>query len=169
MHDTHLLLDLVGERLKGTGLTHRDFLIVQTEGSVLTLLYEPLLISRLFRAKANQHRSSTAENLSVESPSGRDPPPSKNEHLRLRIIERLRQWEATNASTFVPPPEPNDHPTPGDVVNSWTRPGSEDFTVDPNLDGTNDDIYATVFGQDDLLDVGNSRTFLRPGDLVELV
>lgn len=136
---------------------------------MLTLLYVLLLITRLFRAKANQHRSSTAENLSVESPSGHDSPPSKNEHSRLRIIERLRQWEATNASTFVPPPEPNDNPTPGNVVNSWIRSRSKDFMVDPNVDGTNDDIYAKVLGQDDLLDVGDSRTFLRPGDLVELV
>jgi hypothetical protein len=168
MHDMHLLQDHVGERLKGTELTRRAFLVVQTEGSVLILLYVLLLITRLFCAKANQHRSSTAENLLVESPSGQDSP-SKNEHSRLRIIERLRQWEATNASTFVPPQEPNDHPTPGNVVNSWIRPRSKDFMVDPNVDGTNDDIYAKVLGQDDLLDVGDSRSFLRPGDLVELV
>jgi hypothetical protein len=79
----------------------------------------------------------------------------------------LRQWEAENASTYVPP-ELDDSPKLGEVYNILTRPAEGEFRADHNVDGEHEGLHETLFDQSDLLDVGSRREFLRPGDLVEL-
>jgi hypothetical protein len=96
------------------------------------------------------------------------PRPLDTQQIRLRVIEKLREWEAENASAFLPLPELNDIQPPGEVLNSLTRPGSAEFLVDPNVDDMNEELQM-VLGRDDLLDLGNNRIFLRSGDLVELL
>lgn len=97
------------------------------------------------------------------------PRPLDTQQIRLRVIEKLREWEAENASAFLPLPDLNDIQPPGAVLNSLTRQGGEQFVVDPNVDDMNEELQM-VFGRDDLLDLGgNNRIFLRSGDLVELL
>jgi hypothetical protein len=43
-----------------------------------------------------------------------------------------------------------------------------EFKADPNVEDVNENLHTQVFDREELLDVGDSRVFLRPGDLVEL-
>jgi len=123
----------------------------------------------LFHANIKQHRSAAVENTSSVPAAHQNPPPLDTRPVRLRIIDRLREWETENAPTYAPPPELNDSPIPGEVCNP---PGTEvvgSLRIDPNIDDANDTPHGMVFDKDELLDLGTSRAFLRRGDLVELL
>lgn len=83
------------------------------------------------------------------------------------IRHRLRQWEAENAATYVPTMLTVDAPQPGAIHNSLTRSQSGDFRADDE-GGESDVLPEQIFDQDGLVDVGSKRSFLLPGDLVEL-
>ncbi|CAD6448035.1 1353846e-dc6b-43b6-9319-69fe45749672 [Sclerotinia trifoliorum] len=91
-------------------------------------------------------------------------PTQKEEVVPIR--ERLRAWEAENASQYVPVTI-NDNASPGTVENSSSRIQDIKFEIDDEEDVVNDDIHNVGF--DDLVDVGSRRGFLIPGDLVEVI
>ncbi|KAG9245989.1 hypothetical protein BJ878DRAFT_540734 [Calycina marina] len=80
------------------------------------------------------------------------------------IRDRLRRWEAENASSFKPVPELINEWVPGRVGNLIEIDTSM-FRVDP-ID-TESDLSDTVY-DGEAADVGVSRSFLRPGDMVDL-
>lgn len=67
----------------------------------------------------------------------------------------------------MPPPELSDVDDPKKTLNSlaWLQ-GGEMITAPDEL--TPDDDNSFAFSPDQLVDVGDSRSFLLPGDLVEL-
>lgn len=84
----------------------------------------------------------------------------------MPIRERLRAWEAENASQYVPVTI-NDNALPGTMENSSSRIQDTKFEIDDEEDVVDDDIHNVGF--DDLVDVGSRRGFLIPGDLVEVI
>jgi hypothetical protein len=58
----------------------------------------------------------------------------------------------------------------GAVLNNTTRPQPGSFQIEGEEDEDDDfNLAAPIFDRDELVDVGNRRTFLLPGDLVELL
>jgi hypothetical protein len=99
-----------------------------------------------------------------------DPPPIQVPSSGPSFRERLRQWENDHASTFKISPEPRDKPRKGDVSNTTIRPQAGDFRVEGEEEDGNDlDMTELIFDRGGMVDVGNSRTFLLAGDLVELL
>ncbi len=61
-----------------------------------------------------------------------------------------------------------DVPEPGRFRNSLNH-GQSNFIIDEGVeDSAQDDLEIDLFDRDQLVDVGDSRNFLLPGDLVEL-
>lgn len=131
--------------------------------AVCTALYDSL-----FFANIKQNRSAAVDNTSSVPPTPQDPP-LDTQPARLRIIDRLRGWETENAPTYEPPLELIDGPIGGEVYNPPGREVFSSLRIDPNMDGADETSQEIVFNQDELLDLGTSRTFLRRGDLVELL
>ncbi|KAH8603084.1 hypothetical protein B0O99DRAFT_680051 [Bisporella sp. PMI_857] len=109
-----------------------------------------------------QNTAQTPENSSIE-----DAVFLSQKTGKPNIRDTLRNWEFNNTSIgFVPPlalPR-SSKDRAQDVQNSKEDAGG--FQVAPG------DEYETdlrVYHREDLLDVGPGRTFLRPGDLVELI
>jgi hypothetical protein len=96
-------------------------------------------------------------------------PPSALSPSKPNIRERLRLWEEENKISSVPFQDPfTPKFRPGEVVNSSFR-GNAEFILEPDAVDTGDtDRLGPVFDKNELVDVGSSRTFLLPGDLVEL-
>ncbi|PVH88335.1 RNB-domain-containing protein [Cadophora sp. DSE1049] len=92
-----------------------------------------------------------------------EPPP-------LPIRERLRQWEIENASSHENLGILKDQPVPGEVGNAVLGACYDDFGGEvrepTNLD---EEPMALDLERFDMVDVGDSRNFFLPGDLVELV
>ena len=92
-----------------------------------------------------------------------EPPP-------LPIRERLRQWEIENASAHENIGILKDQPVPGEVGNTVLGACYDDFggeTREPAF--LDEEPMALDFERFDMVDVGDSRNFFLPGDLVELV
>lgn len=85
------------------------------------------------------------------------------------IRRRLRVWEAKNAHNFASPPELVDYVSPGQVTNSLTRMTTSEFEVEQEVAPWNIGTIGSRFDFDERLDVGHKRSFLLPGDLVELL
>ena len=96
-------------------------------------------------------------------------PPSAVSPSKPNIRERLWLWEEENKILSIPFQDPfTPKFRPGEVVNSSFR-GNAEFILEPDATDTGDiDRLGPVFDKDELVDVGSSRTFLLPGDLVEL-
>jgi hypothetical protein len=82
----------------------------------------------------------------------------------LALRERLRQWEKENQAEYDPPAELHDSIQPGQTANTLNRSNVNLRTVDGEGDHSEDRVYA--YSPDQLIDVGHSRSFLLPGDLV---
>jgi hypothetical protein len=80
----------------------------------------------------------------------------------------VRQWEAENASKFVPLPNLDNRRIPGQILNTLTKGAAEGVVIEDDEDNSDEELAATVFGQHDMMDIGTNRQFLRAGDLVEL-
>lgn len=82
--------------------------------------------------------------------------------------ERLRQWEVENAATYTLPPDLAEIGDQGGILNDLTRTNDGDYRValDKFEQGTEDDTLTIRL--DEMVDVGDKRGFLLPGDLVEL-
>jgi hypothetical protein len=58
----------------------------------------------------------------------------------------------------------------GDVLNNGLRPQLGDFRLEGDEDEYDDgSMHAPIFDRGEMVDVGSKRTFLLPGDLVELL
>lgn len=88
--------------------------------------------------------------------------------IETDIRQRLRQWEIENAGSYIPLEMINETKgILGGVLNSSTSQSGIDLESN-NDESRDEDDTASVFEQDELVDVGTKRTFLIPGDLVEL-
>ncbi|TVY91111.1 Mitochondrial protein cyt-4 [Lachnellula willkommii] len=86
------------------------------------------------------------------------------------IRKRLREWETANAGSFTAALDLESMRKEeglGDITNSG-RTNSSLVDIDPDTATIDQEKYSQVFEQDELVDVGLQRTFLLPGDLVEL-
>jgi len=97
-----------------------------------------------------------------------EPVPFQTFPIETDIRKRLRQWEIENAGLYIPLEMIYENKgVLGGVMNSSTGQSGMDLeTSDDERIDLEDN--ASVFEQDDLVDVGAKRTFLLPGDLVEL-
>lgn len=91
---------------------------------------------------------------------------TSTETNRPRIRERLRQWEAENAHKHVHQIPPPDVAEPGKISNPGMS-GESEFRIES--DEGQFDFGLELYDRDSLVDVGDDRGFLLPGDLVELV
>jgi hypothetical protein len=100
-----------------------------------------------------------------------EPPPSEIPSTSPSLRDRLRQWELEHAANYVMSPEPKlDRLKKGDVVNDTTRPQVGRFEVEGDENDFEDpSVPAPIFDRGEMVDVGSKRTFLLPGDLVELL
>jgi hypothetical protein len=97
-------------------------------------------------------------------------PPIEVPSTAPSIRERLRQWEIEHADAFQAIPPPSYIVNSGDVLNSATRPQPGEFQVETEEDEVEEgDAYTSAFYSRGMVDVGSKRTFLLPGDLVELL
>jgi hypothetical protein len=130
-----------------------------------------LLLLSLDRAKLSSQHTASLEKVESKYLLSDEARPFETSPLQLSFRERLRKWEAENAASYVlPRANAADSIRPGDVVNNLTRPQGGEFQVAPDEVQTEDGSgRAPVFDRDELVDVGNNRTFLLPGDLVELM
>ena len=64
------------------------------------------------------------------------------------------------------PPNLNEVTGARDVLNNLTRTNDGDFRIEPDEEEAENDAPSMVY--DELVDVGDRRLFLLPGDLVEL-
>ncbi|KAH7417168.1 hypothetical protein BKA64DRAFT_701953 [Cadophora sp. MPI-SDFR-AT-0126] len=111
--------------------------------------------------------SMLATRSSVEAQTDTSLPP---EPPPLPIRERLRQWEIENASPHENIGLLKDQPVPGEVGNAVLGACYDDFSCEvrePTIFA--EDSIALDFERFDMVDVGDSRNFFLPGDLVELV
>jgi len=74
-------------------------------------------------------------------------------------------WESENSKPNYLPTI-NDYARPGATENYVTRPPDGDKFVSPDEGTISSDL--PIFDRDELLDVGDRRGFLLPGDLVEI-
>lgn len=120
-------------------------------------------------AKTEKLHSTIIPDVSYASAESSNPPPPNTEQIRLQVIESVRQWEAENASAFVPLPDLNNRRAPGQILNTLTKGAAEGVVIENSEeDNSDEELAAVVFGQHDMLDMGTNRQFLRAGDLVEL-
>ncbi len=98
-----------------------------------------------------------------------EPAPIEVASAGLSFRERLRQWEIDHAESFPVIPQVKEIAS-SDVLNNTTRPQVGEFQVEREQDDLEDDDMTTAgFRLGDLVDVGSKRSFLLPGDLVELL
>jgi hypothetical protein len=85
--------------------------------------------------------------------------------------DRLRKWEIEHAAEYVMAPVPKEsNIRQGEVLNNVTRPQPGDFRLEGDEDEYEDgNVHAPIFDRGEMVDVGSKRTFLLPGDLVELL
>ncbi|KFX90272.1 hypothetical protein V490_06528 [Pseudogymnoascus sp. VKM F-3557] len=97
------------------------------------------------------------------------PFPKTPQPPRVPIRERLRLWEAENASSEAPIVSfDHDHATHGQVSNLYTRPVEGDRIREIDDGQQPEDPPLPLFEGDDLVGFGSQRSFLLRGDLVEL-
>ena len=98
-----------------------------------------------------------------------EPPPLPPINSSLR--DRLREWEKEHAASYVMAPVPREtNLGKGAVLNNTTRPQPGSFQIEGEEDDYDDsNMAAPLFDRGELVDVGNRRTFLLPGDMVELL
>ncbi|KAL2065001.1 hypothetical protein VTL71DRAFT_4141 [Oculimacula yallundae] len=131
---------------------------------------EPREVRRQFHAglvARSSLENQTATSLPQEPPP-RAPP-------RPNIRERLRQWEVDNAATIAASASTKaldplvDRGLPGEVNNDVLHLNYDDFSEET---ARQDDMAHESTGLDfdrfDMVDVGEARGFLLPGDLVEI-
>ncbi|KAG4438511.1 hypothetical protein IFR05_005985 [Cadophora sp. M221] len=109
--------------------------------------------------------SSSVEAQNVTSFSQEPPPPPTKPNIR----ERLRQWEIENAGSYKNPGFVIDKATSGDVSNAVLQVTYNDFSAEaaePN--GEAEEHVGLDMESFNMVDVGDSRNFFLPGDLVEL-
>ncbi|TVY36079.1 Mitochondrial protein cyt-4 [Lachnellula occidentalis] len=97
------------------------------------------------------------------------PDPSPTLPIDTNIRERLRKWEIANAESLTPFGYWGKEVGVGvgDVTNG-TRNHDALADIDRDTESIDEEKYAQVFERDELVDIGVNRTFLLPGDLVEL-
>ncbi|TVY32226.1 Mitochondrial protein cyt-4, partial [Lachnellula subtilissima] len=96
-----------------------------------------------------------------------DPIPTPTLQNDSNIRERFREWEITNANSYTPFTPFGRDDTFGDVTNT-ERNYDVLVDIDSDMESIDEEKYQQVFERDELVDVGVKRTFLLPGDLVEL-
>jgi hypothetical protein len=101
-----------------------------------------------------------------KAPIIHDPLLSDKPFIGSSVQRRLRNWEAEHAKNFEFLVPGIDNGKPGQIRNDFTKPQEGDFVVDYSIEV--DENVAPLFDAEALLDVGDERRFLRPGDLVEL-
>lgn len=107
--------------------------------------------------------------MEVDSNTDTGISPSEIPTITSNIRQRLRQWETENAHKFTAVLDAVDLPQPGALWNTPQRQPSGQFQVDSEDADTSSDVSrVSLFDQNDLVDVGSTRAFLVPGDLVEL-
>ena len=88
---------------------------------------------------------------------------------RPNIRRRLRQWQIENPIKKFQPSEFYNTFQAENVVNTITRPNTNDFRVETDEEDARDDsLGLPMFDEHGLIDVGSNRKFLLPGDLVDL-
>ncbi|KAK2628121.1 hypothetical protein QTJ16_002767 [Diplocarpon rosae] len=97
------------------------------------------------------------------SPPQPPPPPD----LPGGIRDRLRQWENENAASHESVDFSSDRPLPGSVANSIVHPNYTIFE-ETEEDAAQEMLSGLDYDTFDMVDVGDSRGFFLPGDLVEL-
>lgn len=101
-----------------------------------------------------------------------EPPPPEIPSTGSSIRDRLRKWELEHAADYVMAQAPKEGTIrKGDVVNSTTRPQLGFFEVEADEEDDFEDakMATAIFDRGEMVDVGSKRTFLLPGDLVELL
>jgi hypothetical protein len=97
-----------------------------------------------------------------------DPGPFQTLPIETNIRKQLREWEIENSGSYIPAPTlRKEDGGLGGVTNS-SRNQNEMVDIDRDMEKIDEDNYTQVFERDELVDVGVKRTFLLPGDLVEL-
>ncbi len=81
----------------------------------------------------------------------------------------MRQWELENVSSINPIIDLFDQPNTAGTINGATRVQSGEFLLERDYENNMEDIDNTPHFENDLVDVGQKRNFLLPGDMVELV
>ncbi|KAH7364338.1 hypothetical protein BKA65DRAFT_532959 [Rhexocercosporidium sp. MPI-PUGE-AT-0058] len=110
---------------------------------------------------------SSIEAQTVGSLPQEPPPPLSTSRPSIR--QRLRQWEMENAVSYENPGFVIDKATHGNVSNEVLQVSYNDFSgedVEPKSEV--EEHIGLDFERFDMVDVGDSRSFLLPGDLVEL-
>jgi hypothetical protein len=97
--------------------------------------------------------------------------PPQQPSIESGFRQRLRQWEKEHAEAYVMTPAPKEsNLRRGDVLNNTTRPQPGLFQIEGEEDDFEDfNMAKPIFDRGELVDVGSKRTFLLPGDLVELL
>lgn len=93
-----------------------------------------------------------------------------SDEVKPGIRERLRMWEMEN-SKGAPENILTEIPTDGTLMNSTVSALFDGVVYNPFEDLSNaehDDNPSSAFTQDELVDLGSTRPFLRKGDMVEL-
>ncbi|TVY73389.1 Mitochondrial protein cyt-4 [Lachnellula suecica] len=121
----------------------------------------------LRRLSGAEHARSATSFASANASGAADSFPFPTLPIDTDIRRQLRQWEKENAGSFVPVQMPSENlDRMGGIVNNGQH---QDQFVDIDSDPSRDDgDYMPLFERDELVDVGAKRTFLLPGDLVEL-
>ncbi|CZT03357.1 related to RNA-splicing regulatory protein phosphatase CYT-4, mitochondrial [Rhynchosporium graminicola] len=125
-------------------------------------------------AKQNSQARSSLETQTTGS-SPQEPPLLAS--ARPNIRERLRQWETDNAADIAAAATPRDdiksiedRPRPGEVSNEVLHVAYNDFSENTEeWSGMVEESSGLDFDRFEMVDVGESRNFLLPGDLVELL
>lgn len=106
----------------------------------------------------------------VEAQSTSDFPSEPPVHSNIR--DRLRKWESENVTVLTPVTlntfEILDKPSKGLLSNSAVRPQSNDFYLELEEEESDVKDDGPAVFEHDLVDVGLRRSFLVPGDMVEL-
>jgi hypothetical protein len=129
---------------------------------------EQYVLPFLFDYQANSYLQHLQEVQSNIDPAPEPPPlPPINSTLR----DRLREWEKEHAASYVMAPMVREtNLSKGAVLNNTTRPQPGSFEIEEEEDEyDNSYMAAPLFDRGELVDVGNQRTFLLPGDMVELL
>ncbi|KAG9238331.1 hypothetical protein BJ875DRAFT_451304 [Amylocarpus encephaloides] len=94
-----------------------------------------------------------------------EPPPPSSEVIR----ERLRKWELENDSGALPQYNADAFALSTSTYNSTTRTPTKLDLEDAEDYGEHNNEEFSSFREDEMAHVGGRRTFLLPGDLVELM
>ncbi|KAH6709389.1 hypothetical protein BKA61DRAFT_738413 [Leptodontidium sp. MPI-SDFR-AT-0119] len=123
----------------------------------------PREIRRQLHAGRVARSSVEAQNVTSSSQEPPLPP------TRPNIRERLRQWEIENAASYKNPGFVLDKAKSGDVSNAVLQVTYNDFGGEAGeLNVEAEEPIGLDINRFDMVDVGDSRNFFLPGDLVEL-